>query len=214
MIKDLKNSSILVKLLFMLSIIFIVLGIVLIVLSFRREVLDNDYIVSEVTDYNATKGSLARGQIKVIKNIEYVKDGRYMITYKNYFNSENTEVFSPKSTFSIVDMFGDGYILEEDNININGKVFAINNRADLDDQPIVSYYNNTLDIKFPDTFAKINNTITVYVKLTDHTISKKHYVSKESYFAFTPSASNSYYEKKSAQSYIIEGSAYIKLDKK
>ncbi len=214
MIKDLKNSSIFVKLLFMLGIIFVVLGIVLIVLSFKHEVLDDVYIVREVTNYNSSKGSLARGQIKVVKDITYLKEGRYMITYKNYFNSEQTEVFDPEAAFSIVDMFGDGYTLEEDNITINGKSFTINNRADITDRPIVSYYNNTLDVKLPPAFAKINNTITVYVKLTSRDINKKHHVSKESYFAFTPGANNSYYEKKAAQSYIIEGSAYIKLDKK
>ena len=214
MIKDLKNSSILVKLLFMLGIVFVVLGIVLIVLSFKHEVLDEKYVVSEFTNYKATKISLARGQINVLKDITYVKDGRYMITYRNYFNTEQTEVFNPEATFSIVDMFGDGYVLEEDSITINAKKFTINNRADITDRPIVSYYNNTLDIKFPATFAKKNNTVTVYIKLTSRDINKKLYVSKESYFAFTPSVHNSYYQKKATQSYIIEGSAYIKLNQK
>lgn len=214
MLEALKSSKLSIRLLFVSGVLLIVLGIVFVLLSLRYEVLDEKYIVREVTTYKSSKSRLKQGQIAVSKDLDYIGEGVYRITYRNYYNAKDSEILSPNSEFGIVDMFGDGYELDLEDITINSDKYEVTEETKVDKRPIVNYYNNTLEIKFPSDLAKVNNIIVVYVNLVGRDLNKKYSVSKETYFNFTPYSGNNYYEKKTAQSYIVEGSAYIKLDKR
>ena len=125
MLETLKSSKLSIRVLFVSGILLIVLGIVFVLLSLRYEVLDEKYIVREVTTYKSSKNRLKQGQIAVSKDLDYVGEGVYRITYRNYYNAKDSEILSPNSEFGIVDMFGDGYELDLEDITINSDKYEV-----------------------------------------------------------------------------------------
>lgn len=210
-----KKRNFLIVFLFILGLLFTTLGIVLTVGSFRHEVLDNKYVIKTVTDYNSVKPKLESGQMAVTKDIAYLSDGIYKITFKNYSNfGDNSELLEKDSAFNIVDLIGDSYILLEDSLVMNGKKITLADNIYFDNDISISYNNNTIEFKLPADSLKKNNEIEMKIKLNDMTTGVRHMTSHESYFNFIPSSSNNYYQKRTAQSYVINGSAYIVLSNK
>ena len=78
----------------------------------------------------------------------------------------------------------------------------------------MSYENNVVNIEIPSTMLFNKNTIEIYIKLVGRDIGVKYPTSQETYFSFIPSIDNDFYNKKTAQSYVIAGYSYIELDKK
>ena len=57
-------------------------------------------------------------------------------------------------------------------------------------------------------------TIEIKIKLDNRETNTKLITNSESYYTFTPNETNDFYNKKTMQSYIIKGSAYIILTSK
>lgn len=200
---------------FMIGLILVISGIFLTICSFKREVLDDKYIVKESTGYTAENKKLKKGEINVTKEVDYVSKGMYKIIYKINYNREDIDLlFSNKSDFSIIDVIGDSYKLAKDEIMINKNPVKLYSYSTITSDYKLSYIDNTFEIVFP--IEKIGNykTITIYIELKDREVNKKHYTSNESYYSFVPNVTNDFYSKKTIQSYVIDGSGYIFLEKK
>lgn len=201
------------KLFFGLGIVFLIIGICLIFLSFCNEVIDGSYVVKDVSSYTSSNKSLSKGELNVTKDTKYVKDGRFEITYTNYSNGNNL-LFSG-SYFNITDMFGKGFVLDESEALVNGNSYKFNNGSCSSKEGInLEYQNNVLDIEIPNSLVSNKNKIVVYIKLTGRSTNVKYVTSQDSYFSFVPSMENNYYGKKSSQAYVIEGKGYIRIDNK
>lgn len=213
--KIIRNTNFYIKFLFITGIILVLVGNVFVILSFQKETLDNKYKIDKVTTYSSVNKNLAQGEMYVTKDIKYISEGVYKVTYKTHVNRKDTEsLLSEKSTFNITDILGDSYELIADKITINDLPVSISQSSNNTDSLKVTYYNNTVDIIIPSSSMNDSYVIETYIKLKSRETSKKHITTKEAYYSFTPSIQNDKYYKKTRQSYVINGSAYIVLSKK
>ena len=204
--------SIPVKLLFITGILFVVFGALLVMLSFKDEILDSKYKMTEVTEYISNKNiKLPEGQVYVTKELE---KGIYKVTYKNFANKSKSNILETSTNLTIKDSLGEGYILKE-SVTINDKNYTLKDNKTYNNNGILlSYENNTIEVNIPNTEATTTNEIICYIKLIGRKTNYKYQTSKETYYNLTPSLDNNYYQKKSSQSYLIEGNAYILLTNK
>ena len=213
--KSIRNTNIYIKLLFITGIILIVTGSIFAILSFQKETLDNKYKIDKVVTYSSTSKHLDQGEIYVTKDIKYVSGGVYKVTYKTYTNSTNVySLLRENSTFNITDILGDSYQLLTNRIMINDSPVSISESNNNEKSLKITYYNNTIDIIIPSSSINNSYVIETYIKLKGREIGKKHITTKEAYYSFTPSMQNDKYYKKTTQSYVIDGAAYIVLSKK
>lgn len=201
---------------FILSLFFIISGIILVVCSFKSEILDEKYIIDRATNYTSTNKDLKTGEFSVTKDVIYVSKGTYKITYKINYNQEDQKIlFASKSKVSITDIISDSYKLDTDRILINKSPMKLYSSNTITSDYEIHYDNNTFEISFPKDKLFKHHTITYYLTLIDRNINTEYVTSKESYYSFTPSKKNDYYQKKASQSYVIEGNGIIILkDKK
>lgn len=210
-----KKKIVVLYIFLIVGILMMLSGTILTVYSFKHEVLDEKYIVKEVTNFTSSKKELKQGEVNVSKDVDYISKGIYKIIYKINYNREDIDLlFSNKSNFSITDVFGDSYKLAKDEILINKDAVKLYNYNTVTSDYKLSYNDNTFEIFFP--IEKIENykTITIYIQLKDREVNKKYYTSKESYYSFVPNITNDFYTKKTMQSYIIDGNGYILLENK
>lgn len=115
----------------------------------------------------------------------------------------------------MTDILGKGYELVSNKVIINEKEYKLNDGKTSSENGInISYDNNIISIEIPEKLLLKENVIEISIKLVERKTNVKYQTSQESYFSFVPSMDNDFYNKKSSQSYIIEGSAYIELDNK
>ena len=209
-----KNLKVFKKIFFSFGIIFLVVGICLIFLSFCNEVLDNKYIVRDVSSFTSSAKSLETGEMSATKDTKYVKNGRFEITYTNYSKGKN-DLVDTGTYFNITDMIGNGFVLDDSEVIINDDSYKFSNgNCSSKDGIKIDYQNNVLDIEIPDTLINKKNKIVIYIKLVGRDEKVKYVTSQDAYFSFVPSLDNDYYGKKSSQAYVIEGYGYIRLAKK
>lgn len=200
---------------FILGILFVLSGVGLVIYSFRDEVLENKYIVEKSTEYVSKKKDLHKGEFSVTKNVDYVLKGRYKITYKiDYKQASGNVLFADKSKITITDIFGDGYKMDTNEIFINNDPIKLYSSSTVTSDYEMSYNNNTFEVVFPKDKVVKYNKIVVYVELKERAVNTEYITSKEAFYTFVPSIKNSYYEKKSMQSYSIEGTGSIVLKNK
>ena len=208
-----KNGKFYIKFLFVLSIILIVLGVILILLSFRKEVIEDNYIIKDYTEYKPGSVSLSDGEMLVTKDIKYLGDGVFRLTYINYSLSDN--LLASGTYFYITDMYSKQFKALNTSVYVNGVEYKFPKYQIASKEGIrVNYTNNVLDVEVPSSILKDNNEIVVFVKLDKISINKKSYISQDTYYTFVPNPNNSFYKKKISQSYVVEGNAYIIVDKK
>lgn len=199
------------QLLLIIGVFCIVWGLFFVYLSISKERIDKNSKIAEVTEYVADKPKLTIGEIKVTKSTRYLKDAQYKLEYKNYMNSENnTEVLDKTSGIQIVDVLGNGYSLVENSLKVNDKKYTKNEQIKVDIE------NHTIKIDIPNELCSTINKVEAVIKLTDKSPDIKFFTSQDAYYNFVPSENNKFYEKKTPQSYLIDGNGYIKLteDKK
>ena len=209
--------SLLKKSLCIFGLAFVIIGIVFVILSFNREILDDKYIIKTVTEYTSSNNKkLAKGEMNASKNTEYIEKGIYKVTYTNYAKESNgKKLIEDNSYFYITDMLGKGYELDTTKVKINNKKLNLEDNTFFSSGGInMSYENNVVNIEIPSTMLFNKNTIEIYIKLVGRDIGVKYPTSQETYFSFIPSIDNDFYNKKTVQSYVIDGYSYIELDKK
>lgn len=209
------NNIFFIKLIFFTGIIFILTGSVFIVLSVQKETLDDMYKINKYTTYSSTNKKLEQGELFVTKDIKYVSGGVYKVIYRTYTNSKDAKyILNENSTFTITDILGDSYELMKNKTTINNLPISVSESSKDPNTLNVTYFNNTVEIIIPST--KMNNSyvIETYIKLKGREINKKHITTKEAYYSFIPNMQNDKYYKKTKQSYVIDGKAYIVLRKK
>lgn len=209
-----KNKFKIKRVLFPIGIIFILIGVLLIFFAFYHEVLDDKYIIKDVTEYPAKINKrLESGEMIASKDTKYLKQGIYQITYTNYAKKINKKALIEQGTsFNITDMFGNGYELIKNDIIINEKKYKMNDNTLSSKEKInINYQNNVLDIEIPDNLVLNNNNIVIKLKLTGREENIKYITSQDAYYSFIPSIENNYYAKKISQAYVIEGYGYIQL---
>ena len=87
---------------FVFGILLIFSGMALVILSFRDEVINNKYVVEKSNGYVSNKKDLEPGEFSVTKDIEYVSNGRYKITYNiDYKQYSGNVLFADKSDVTI-----------------------------------------------------------------------------------------------------------------
>ena len=205
-----KNIYNYVKSIFTISILLILVGIVFVALSFRKEVLDDKYKIDKVTTYNSFVKKLSPGQVYVTKDIDYVSSGIYRITYRVYYNDKDIVLFQNNSNFEITDVISNDYELLIDSVLFNKERVSNFKYQGV----IANYKNNIFNLSIPYNALDRSCMIQVYVKLKSRKLNIKHYISREAYFTFVPNDNNSFYVKKVPQSYIIDGNGYIVLVEK
>lgn len=210
----LKDNKKFIWLFFIIGICLIISGFLLAYLYFNHEVLDDKFIVKDATSYEAEDISLESGQILVLRDIKYISNGEYKITYKSKIKKDSFPLFEEKTSFVITDIFNEDYKLKQNKLTINGKKLKLEDGRAYTDDYVVRYSKNKLEVTCikPNSLKKL--IVTVYAKLESREVGKKYTVSNDAYYGFTPSNSNSFYTKKTPQSYIIEGNAYIVLKDK
>ncbi|MGM9879334.1 MAG: hypothetical protein ACI31R_04845 [Bacilli bacterium] len=209
--------NLLMKSLCIFGFAFIIIGIVFVILSFNREILDDKYIIKKVTEYTSSNNKkLANGEMNALKDIEYIGNGSYKVTYTNYAKkNSNKNLIEDGSCFYITDMLGKGYELSSTKIKINNKDYKLEDNIISSNEGInISYENNVINIEIPNTLLFTKNTIEVYIKLVERDVNTKYYTSQEAYYSFIPSIDNDFYNKKTMQSYVIDGFGYIELEEK
>ena len=215
MSENIKDISKLIKTIFFSGIALILIGSVLIVFSFQKETLDNKYKVEKQTSYNSSTKHLSKGEIYVTKDIKYMSNGTYKITYKTHYNNKNiNSILAKKTLFSITDTISDKYKLIENSILVNDKPMKVTIRNMSNDSINITYYENLFNIDIPSSMFTTPYTVEMKIKLDSRETNTKLVTNKESYYSFTPSEENDFYNKKSMQSYIINGSAYMILTSK
>ena len=170
------------KILSVLGCFCIVLGFIFILLSFRNEVIDKKYEIIDHTEYSAESvHGLKPGEIRIVKDIDYIEDGVYKVTYFNYFKKlDGKSILEDDSFLSIIDMFGLGYTLNENKVIVNEKVYRINNGLDKNNVSI-SYEDNMLTINLPSNLSERENKIEFYIKLIGRNVNYKYITSQDSY---------------------------------
>lgn len=209
--------SIFQKALLMFSFVCIVVGIIFVFLSFKHEIIDDKYVIKTVTEYDSKDNNkLKKGEMNALKDIEYIGNGSYKVTYTNYAKkNSNKNLIEDGSCFYITDMLGKGYELSSTKIKINNKDYKLEDNIISSNEGIsISYENNVINIEIPNTLLFTKNTIEVYIKLVERDVNTKYYTSQEAYYSFIPSIDNDFYNKKTMQSYVIDGFGYIELEEK
>lgn len=205
------------KLLFLFGTLFIVVGIVLLTISLSGEVLDEQYVMTDITE-RIFKGKLklSKGEVRATKSTDYIEKGMYKITYQNHFKKlDKGNLLEEGSYFSIIDIIGKGYNIDANKIEVNGKNYKFNNYIIRTDEGIlVEYKNGTIYIEIPDTLISKNNSISIYITLKGREEHFEYLTTEDSYFNFIPNVDNDFYNKKSSQSYMIDGYGYIKLKRR
>lgn len=208
------KSSLLKKIFLAFGFLLLILGIVFIIFSSMNEVLDDKYIITKSTEYKKmTAFNLKPGEIGVLKSINYEEKGIYKVTYWNDSkSSKNRELIENNSYLTITEELGKGYELVKDDIYINDKDYKLNENTLKSKEGVnINYIDNCVNIEIPSSLVSKKNEITFHIKLISRDVSVKHNTTIDSYYGFIPASSNSFYEKKSRQSYIIEGNGYIVL---
>ncbi len=215
MSSDKKSISKLIKTIFFSGIALIIIGSVLIMFSFQKETLDDKYKIEEHTSYNSSTKHLSEGELYVTKDIEYVSQGVYKITYKTHYNNKNINSLLEKDTvFSITDTISDKYKLIENSVLVNNKPTKVTIRNRDNESINVTYYENLFNVDIASSMLTKKYTIEMKIKLDSRETNTKLITNTESYYTFIPSGTNDFYNKKAMQSYIIKGSAYIILTSK
>lgn len=210
-----KGKKVFIYIEFVFSILLIFSGIVLVILSFRDEVLDNKYIVEKSTGFTSDKKDLHKGEFYVAKDIDYVLNGRYKITYMIEYNQNSKDIlFADKSKVSITDVFGDGYKLDTSEIFINNDPIRLYSSNTITSDYEMNYDNNTFEIIFPKDKIFRYNRVTLFIDLIERFTNTEFVTSKEAFYSFTPNVKNEFYKKKGMQSYSIDGSGSIVLKNK
>lgn len=206
-----KSTSLISKLLGVLGIIFILLGIFLVIAYSSTEVLDNKYIVKEYKETPFSKTILKKGEVKLLKNTKYIKNGTFKITYKIKGNGNN--LLEQNTTFDITDIQSSGYTIKE-NIIINNKKYTLDgNRITTKEKIKLSYTSSILNITIPS--KKVFDTeIVINIILKNRKTNYEYRTSLDSYYSFTPNDNNDFYEKKEPQSYYLNDESYILLGTK
>ena len=205
------------KLLFVFGVIFILTGSICIYVSLSGEVLDDKYIMTNITE-RIFDGelNLSKGEVRATKSTDYIEKGIYKITYQNHFRNLDTgNLLEEGSYFSIIDIIGNGYDMDANKIEVNGKNYKFNNYIIRTDEGIlIEYKNRTIYVEIPETLISKNNTVSIYITLKGRKEHFEYLTTEDSYFNLIPNIDNDFYEKKSSQSYIIDGYGYIKLKKR
>ena len=97
-----------IKILFCSGLFFLVLGSILVLLSFQNEVLDNRYIITDIKEHiSKPLTDLSPGEIRATVSTEYQKQGIYKLVFTNYTNAKDTKnIIQKDSYFSIIDIIG------------------------------------------------------------------------------------------------------------
>ena len=127
--------------------------------------------------------------------------------------NKNKSLIEEDTSFSIVDIIGDGYKVLNDEVLINDKSYKLNSSENTFKDIYIVYKEGTINISLPNSYITKDNVIEYKIKLIKNETNVKYVTSNESYFTFMPSIDNSYYDKKSFQSYVIDGYGYIELSK-
>jgi len=198
-----------------LSILTILLGIVLVICSFMHETLDEKYVIKEITEYTPSKKKLKKGEINVSRNLLYIKQCEYKITYNINYNREDLDIlFSNNSRFTITDVIESAYKLSRDKVIINDESVKLYSYNTVTSDYEMNYTDNTFEISFPVKKIEKYTSIAIYIELKDREINKKYFTSNEAYYTFVPNNINNFYDKKTTQSYVIDGDGYILLGNK
>ncbi len=206
-----KSNSFLSKFLGVTGIFCILLGIVFICLSFSNEVLDDKYIISDIKEMNYDNKNIKKGEVKLLKKTKYIKKGTFKITY--IIKGNGSDLLKDKTIFNITDIQSSGYSMNE-KITINGKEYQLDgNNITTKEKIKLSYTSNILNIDIPSSHV-FDTTITMYLTLHDREVNYEYRTSLDTYYNFTPSDKNNFYEKKEPQSYFINDESYILLKNK
>lgn len=212
-----KKLSIVNKLLFIFGVLFIISGIVFLAISLSGEVLDEKYVMTDITErvFNEEL-KLSKGELRATKSTDYIEKGMYKITYENHFNkSDKGNLLDEGSYFSIIDIIGKGYTIDANKIEVNGKNYKFNNYIIRTDEGIlVEYKNGTVYVEIPDSLILNKNIISIYIILKGREEHFEYVTTEDSYFNLIPNIDNAFYDKKTSQSYMIDGYGYIKLKKR
>lgn len=197
---------------FFLGVTLIFIGIFLLVMSFKKEILDGSYIVDEVKNYESSFSSLSMGEVSVIQNIIYQGNGVFKVSFQNKLKkfSDNTDVLNDRSKLVITDNISHDYNILSDAV-INGEKVSFDKGIVFLDGIKASTSSNVLKIEIDNKLVFKENLISIYVKLNNIDNSKKHLTNDDCYYSFSPSSKNSFYNKTGFQSYIIDGYGYIEI---
>lgn len=212
-----KELKLPIKIMLIGGIFFIVLGTILIFLSFRNEVLDDNYVIADVTEYiNEPLDNLSPGEVRAIVTTEYQEQGEYKLIFQNYAKKlDNTDLIREGSYFSIIDILGKGYELDQNRIIINEKTYKlVDGTVTTDEGIIVDYQDNILYIDLPPSLLLEVQNMEFYITLTERELFFEYVTTQDTYFNLIPSEDNDFYTKKESQSYMMDGYGYIKLNQK
>lgn len=212
-----KELKLPIKIMLIGGIFFIVLGTILIFLSFRNEVLDDNYVITDVTEYiNEPLDNLSPGEVRAIVTTEYQEQGEYKLIFQNYAKKlDNTDLIREGSYFSIIDILGKGYELDQNRIIINEKTYKlVDGIVTTDEGIIVDYQDNILYIDLPPSLLLEVQNMEFYITLTERELFFEYVTTQDTYFNLIPSEDNDFYTKKESQSYMMDGYGYIKLNQK
>lgn len=201
------------KILFILGFVLLFVGLVLVLFSFRNEVLDEKYVITSATNYISKENSeLHPGEIEVIKNTEYMEKGVYKITYiTNSKKIKGKDILESDSYLTIIDELGDGYRFATEKIIVNDKVYDTKQLLPANGFIGFEYNDNILYIQLADELITERQVIELEIELKDRNAGVEYRTSKNSYYSFAPNIDNDFYNKKSYQAYIIDGFGSIKL---
>lgn len=212
-----KELKLPIKIMLIGGIFFIVLGTILIFLSFRNEVLDDNYVITDVTEYiNEPLDNLSPGEVRAIVTTEYQEQGEYKLIFQNYAKKlDNADLIREGSYFSIIDILGKGYELDQNRIIINKKTYKlVDGTVTTDEGIIVDYQDNILYIDLPPSLLLEVQNMEFYITLTERELFFEYVTTQDTYFNLIPSEDNDFYTKKESQSYMMDGYGYIKLNQK
>lgn len=212
-----KELKLPIKIMLIGGIFFIVLGTILIFLSFRNEVLDDNYVITDVTEYiNEPLDNLSPGEVRAIVTTEYQEQGEYKLIFQNYAKKlDNDDLIREGSYFSIIDILGKGYELDQNRIIINEKTYKlVDGTVTTDEGIIVDYQDNILYIDLPPSLLLEVQNMEFYITLTERELFFEYVTTQDTYFNLIPSEDNDFYTKKESQSYMMDGYGYIKLNQK
>ena len=194
------------QLVLVLGIFCILWGLLFVYLAFDKEKINKNSKIDEVTEYIADKPKLSVGEVNVTKTTEYVKGGEYRLIYKNYIKEDDkVKALDETSGINIVDVVGNGYKILEKSIKVNSRSYS-----DASDIKVV-LESQMIKIDIPHELCNDTNTIELKIKLQEKNSGVKYTTSQDAYYNFTPGVNNRFYEKKTPQSYLIDGAGYIKL---
>ena len=211
-----KKLALPIRIMFIVGVFFIVSGIILVMLSFRNEVLDGTYVITDIAEYkNEPLENLSKGEIRAIVSTEYQGEGTYKLIFSNYAKKlDEGSIIRKGSYFSIIDIIGRGYELDLENIKINDKTYKLTESVTSDEGIIVDYEDHILYIDIPENLILKTQKLEFYITLVERDLYFEYLTTEDTYFNLVPSSDNDFYPKKESQSYMMDGYGYIKLNKK